>query len=59
LSIASSRIEKGNVVEKLKLFSDHWSPRIVEPINDSYIRLVKVKGEFVWHDHEEEDELFS
>ena len=44
--------------EKLALFSDYWSPKIVGEINDSYVKLVKLKGEFVWHHHENEDELF-
>src|SRR5262249_10860639 len=44
--------------QKLSLFSEHWSPKIVGELNDSYIKLVKVKGEFVWHQHEHEDELF-
>ena len=44
--------------EKLSLFSDYWSPKIVGEINDSHVKLVKLKGEFVWHHHENEDELF-
>jgi mannose-6-phosphate isomerase-like protein (cupin superfamily) len=44
--------------EKLALFSDYWSPKIVGEINDSHVKLVKLKGEFVWHHHENEDELF-
>jgi mannose-6-phosphate isomerase-like protein (cupin superfamily) len=47
-----------NIAQKFRLFSEFWSPRIVGAVNDSYIKLVKVKGEFVWHDHKEEDELF-
>jgi mannose-6-phosphate isomerase-like protein (cupin superfamily) len=46
------------VNEKLKLFQDHWSPKIIGELNDSYVKLVKLKGEFVWHRHETEDELF-
>jgi mannose-6-phosphate isomerase-like protein (cupin superfamily) len=49
---------KVNVAEKFALFNDHWSPKIVAELNDSYIKLVKLKGEFVWHHHENEDELF-
>ena len=44
--------------EKLSLFSEYWSPKIVGEINDSHVKLVKLKGEFVWHHHENEDELF-
>jgi mannose-6-phosphate isomerase-like protein (cupin superfamily) len=47
-----------NLAQKLSLFGDHWSPKIVGELNDSYIKLVKLKGEFVWHQHESEDELF-
>src|SRR5579862_4093906 len=51
-------IEKVNFNDKFSRFSDYWSPKITGEINDSYIKLVKVKGEFVWHHHENEDELF-
>lgn len=44
--------------EKLASFQDHWSPKIVAGVNDSHVKLVKLKGEFVWHHHEAEDELF-
>jgi mannose-6-phosphate isomerase-like protein (cupin superfamily) len=47
-----------NLAQKFTLFSDHWKPKIVGEVNDSYIKLVKVKGEFVWHHHDVEDELF-
>ncbi len=47
-----------NLAEKLRLFDDYWSPKIVGDLNDSYVKLVKVKGEFVWHHHDAEDELF-
>jgi mannose-6-phosphate isomerase-like protein (cupin superfamily) len=47
-----------NLAEKFSRFSDHWSPRIAGELNENYIKLVKVKGEFVWHQHEHEDELF-
>jgi len=50
--------EKVNLAEKFSRFSEYWSPKIVGEINDSYVKLVKVKGEFVWHHHENEDELF-
>jgi mannose-6-phosphate isomerase-like protein (cupin superfamily) len=51
-------IEKVNLKEKLAAFADQWSPKIAGEINDCYVKLVKVKGEFVWHHHDEEDELF-
>ena len=51
-------IEKVNLAYKFSLFQDHWSPKIVGELNDSYVKLVKLKGEFVWHHHEAEDELF-
>jgi mannose-6-phosphate isomerase-like protein (cupin superfamily) len=51
-------IEKVNLVEKLGLFNEYWSPKIVGELNDSYVKLVKFQGEFVWHLHEREDELF-
>ncbi len=49
---------KINIADKFGLFSDYWSPKIVGEINDSYVKLVKLKGEFVWHSHENEDEMF-
>ena len=50
--------EKVNIAEKLALFDDHWSPKIVGELNGQYVKLVKLLGEFVWHRHDEEDELF-
>jgi mannose-6-phosphate isomerase-like protein (cupin superfamily) len=47
-----------NLAEKFGLFDEHWQPRIVGELNQSYIKLAKLKGEFVWHHHEDEDELF-
>jgi len=47
-----------NLKEKFTLFSEHWSPKIVEELNDSYVKLAKLQGEFIWHHHENEDELF-
>jgi quercetin dioxygenase-like cupin family protein len=49
---------KINLEEKFCLFSEHWSPRIVAELNDSYVKIAKLQGEFVWHHHEQEDELF-
>jgi mannose-6-phosphate isomerase-like protein (cupin superfamily) len=51
-------IEKVNLAEKFGRFQDYWSPKIAGELNDSYVKLAKVKGEFVWHHHEAEDELF-
>jgi mannose-6-phosphate isomerase-like protein (cupin superfamily) len=51
-------IEKVNIAEKLRLFDEHWSPKIAGEVNDSYVKLVKFQGEFVWHQHEMEDEMF-
>lgn len=51
-------MEKVNLTEKLSLFREYWSPRIAGELNDSYVKLVKLKGEFTWHHHEAEDELF-
>ncbi len=50
--------DKVNLAEKLASFSDHWAPRIVARYNDHEVRLVKVDGEFIWHSHDETDELF-
>jgi mannose-6-phosphate isomerase-like protein (cupin superfamily) len=51
-------MEKVNLIEKLSLFSEHWSPKIVGELNGQQVKLAKLKGEFVWHKHEHEDELF-
>lgn len=51
-------IEKVNLREKFALFDDRWSPKIAGEVGDSYVKLAKLEGEFVWHKHEEEDELF-
>lgn len=51
-------MEKINIIDKLNTFSEHWSPRIIGDINESYVKLAKLKGEFVWHMHENEDEMF-
>jgi mannose-6-phosphate isomerase-like protein (cupin superfamily) len=47
-----------NLTEKFGLFSDHWSPKVVGELNDFHVKLVKVQGEFVWHHHDNEDEMF-
>lgn len=51
-------MQKVNLSEKLSLFTDHWNPRIVGELNNQHVKLVKLKGEFVWHKHDLEDELF-
>lgn len=51
-------MQKVNIKEKLSKFSKHWSPKIVGEINDSYVKVVKLQGEFLWHKHDEEDEMF-
>lgn len=53
-----STIEKVNIAQKLALFSDHWNPKIVGELNGQQVKLVKFKGAFVWHKHDNEDELF-
>ncbi len=51
-------MDKVNLSQKFALFQEYWSPKIAGELNDSYIKLAKLKGEFVWHQHENEDELF-
>ena len=51
-------MEKVNLAQKFGLFRDYWSPKIVGEVNDLHVKLVKLKGEFIWHHHEAEDELF-
>jgi mannose-6-phosphate isomerase-like protein (cupin superfamily) len=51
-------MNKVNIKEKLSQFSDYWSPKIVGELNGQQVKLAKLKGEFVWHKHDEEDELF-
>ncbi len=51
-------MDKINLAEKLSLFTEHWSPKIVGELNGQQVKLAKLKGEFVWHHHEQEDELF-
>lgn len=47
-----------NLQEKLSKFSEHWSPKIIAQLNDYHLKLAKVQGEFVWHDHPDTDEVF-
>ena len=51
-------MKKINIEEKLSAFSDHWNPRIIGELNGQQVKAVKLKGEFVWHHHDNEDELF-
>ncbi|CAN5519250.1 cupin domain-containing protein [soil metagenome] len=51
-------MNKVNIEEKLSLFQDYWNPRIVGELNGQHVKLAKLQGEFVWHKHDDEDELF-
>ena len=51
-------MDKVNLAEKFAGFSEHWSPKLVGQVNDFAVKVVKVQGEFVWHRHDDEDELF-
>ena len=51
-------MEKVNLNQKLQLFQEHWKPRIVGELNGQLVKLVKFRGPFVWHHHDQEDELF-
>ena len=51
-------MKKVNLLQKFSLFNDHWSPKIVGELNGQQVKLVKLEGEFVWHKHDNEDELF-
>src|SRR5450631_1355460 len=51
-------IQKINIADKFGLISDHWNPRIAAELNNQYVKLVKFKGDFIWHKHDEEDEMF-
>lgn len=51
-------METVNLQQKFSLFDDHWHPRILGEVNDCHVKAVKLKGEFVWHHHDNEDELF-
>jgi mannose-6-phosphate isomerase-like protein (cupin superfamily) len=50
--------DKVNLLQKFSLFADQWKPKIVGDVNDHQIKVVKFRGDFVWHSHEKEDELF-
>ena len=55
---APPTVDKVNLAQKLALFSEHWSPKVVGDLNGQQVKLVKLQGPFVWHHHEAEDELF-
>ncbi|MEC7986964.1 MAG: cupin domain-containing protein [Myxococcota bacterium] len=52
------KIQKVDSTQLLRLFTDHWAPKIIAELNDYQIKLVKIQGDFVWHAHEDTDELF-
>ncbi|MCL5288664.1 MAG: cupin domain-containing protein, partial [Acidobacteria bacterium] len=51
-------MDKINLAEKLARVSEYWSPKIVGQVNDSLVKVVKFQGEFLWHHHDNEDEMF-
>jgi len=51
-------MEKVNLAEKFSLFEEYWSPKIVGELNGQHVKIGKLKGEFIWHHHNDEDELF-
>lgn len=51
-------MSKVNIKEKLDVFDNYWEPKIVGELNESHVKLSKLKGEFIWHHHENEDEMF-
>lgn len=51
-------MEKVNIAQKLSLFNEYWKPKITGELNGQHVKLVKFKGEFIWHSHENEDEMF-
>jgi mannose-6-phosphate isomerase-like protein (cupin superfamily) len=51
-------MEKVNLEEKFRLIDEYWSPKIIGEVNDSYVKIAKFKGEFIWHLHHNEDEMF-
>lgn len=51
-------MNKVNISEKLSTFSDHWNPKILAELNGQHVKIAKLKGEFIWHKHDHEDEMF-
>jgi mannose-6-phosphate isomerase-like protein (cupin superfamily) len=56
--MAGMSVRKVNLDEKLAMFTEHWSPKIVGRLNDYDLKVVRIQGEFVWHQHDDTDELF-
>lgn len=56
--VAKTMVKKINIDQKLSLFNDHWNPRIIGELNKQHVKLAKIKGEFIWHKHDNEDEMF-
>lgn len=54
----TEKLEKINISDKLSMISTYWDPKIVGELNEQFVKLVKFKGEFIWHSHKDEDELF-
>ncbi len=52
------KIEPINIMNKFSLFNEEWTPKIIGELNDQYVKVCKLKDDFVWHSHENEDELF-
>jgi len=52
------RIEKVNYAQKFSLFTEHYKPKIIGEVNDLHVKVVKLQGDFLWHHHDNEDELF-
>jgi mannose-6-phosphate isomerase-like protein (cupin superfamily) len=53
-----NKIEPINIMNKFSLFNEEWTPKIIGELNGQYVKVCKLKGDFVWHSHENEDELF-
>ena len=51
-------MKKINISQKLAQFNNHWNPRIIGELNQQHVKLAKLKGEFIWHKHDDEDEMF-
>ena len=56
--VVNTMAKKINIQDKLSLFNDHWNPRIIGELNHQHVKLAKLKGEFIWHKHDDEDEMF-
>jgi mannose-6-phosphate isomerase-like protein (cupin superfamily) len=54
----SLNIQPQKISDRFKEIDEYWSPKVIGEVNDQYVKIAKLKGEFVWHDHKEEDELF-